>query len=189
MRHRAMLLYLRDVVGVGQASCRVLHIGPERALQRWLTAADGVSYVAVDLDSPLATLRADVTRLPFEEGSFDLILCSHVLEHVPDDRAAIAELFRVLRPDGTAIIQVPPDPVAETFEDLSVSSPRVRQRLFDQYDHVRLCGPDYWHRIAAAGFDVSEEDHVRRLPEAARGALGLRAGEPFYVSTKRVHVR
>lgn len=184
MRHRALLLYLRDVVEVQRAGGRVLHCAPEPALQAWLSGLPAVDYVSVDLDSPRAAVHADITDLPFDDASFDLVLCSHVLEHVPDDRSAIGELFRVLRPGGVALIQVPPDPVERTFEDPAVTDPAARERLFGQYDHVRRCGPDYALRIEAAGFGVVREDAVERLDDRARAAFGLRPGEPFYVSSK-----
>ncbi len=184
MRHRGLLLYLRDVLGVESVGGRVLHCAPEPALQSWLTGLSAVTYVSTDLDSPRATVHADITQLPFDDASFDLVLCSHVLEHVPDDGAAISELFRVVRPGGVALIQVPPDPVPETYEDPAVTDPAGRQRLFGQYDHVRRCGPDYGLRIEAAGFEVVAEDYVERLDPATRAKFGLRAGEPFYVSSK-----
>ena len=187
MRHRALYLYLRDVVGIEAAGGRVLQIAPDAGVMRWLSSLPQVDYVSADLDSPLATVRADITALPFPDDDFDLVICSHVLEHVPEDRTAIAELYRVLRPGGTALIQVPPDDVAETFEAPSVIDPRERERLFDQYDHVRLCGPDYWDRIADAGFAVARVDHADALDAAARERFGVRPGEPFYVSRKAEH--
>jgi succinoglycan biosynthesis protein ExoA len=184
MRHRAMLLYLRDVLGLGTAPARMLHVAPDKGTIRWLASQPLVEYVTADLDSPLAAVHADVTELPFADGEFDMLICAHVLEHVPDDRRAIAELFRVLRPGGTAILQVPPDDVAETFEDPSVTDPRERERLFDQFDHVRLCGPDYVDRIAEAGFDVERVDYAEALDLARREEHGIRVGEPFYLARK-----
>ena len=183
-RHRALLLYLRDELRVASTGGRVLHFAPEPSLQRWIASLDAVSYVSVDLESPLADVRADITKLPFEDDSFDLVICSHVLEHVPDDRTAIGELFRVVRPRGTAVIQLPAAEVDETLEDPSVTDPAERERLFGQYDHVRACGPDYRLRIEAAGFDVTEEDYAGRLDAATRARFGIRGGEAFYVSAK-----
>ena len=121
------------------------------------------SYVSADLDSPVADVHADATDLPFEDESFDFVICVHVLEHVPDDRKALREFFRVLRPGGEAVLQVPPSDLAVTREDPSVVTARgERERLFGQYDHVRLCGADYGERIAEAGFEVTREDFVER---------------------------
>lgn len=184
MRHRALLLYLRDFLGLPETEGRLLEVAPEIAFQRWLRSLRSVDYVSLDLESPLADIRADITDLPFEDDSFDLILCLHVLEHVPDDSRAIAELYRVLRPGGKAVIQVPIWPIPETFEDPTATTPAKRERIFGQYDHVRICGPDYHLRIEAEGFDVSWEDYVERLPASTRARHGLRPGEPFYVCVK-----
>jgi succinoglycan biosynthesis protein ExoA len=184
MRHRAMLLYLRDVLELGAAPVRMLHMAPDRGTTRWTASLPRVDYVSADLDSPLAAVHADITDLPFADGEFDLLVCAHVLEHVPDDRTAISELFRVLRPGGTAILQVPPDDVEATYEDPSITDPLERERLFDQYDHVRLCGPDYQDRIEEAGFDVAAVDHADALDAAQRELYGVRPGEPFYLALK-----
>jgi SAM-dependent methyltransferase len=185
MRHRALMLYLRDVMRVPESTRDVLHVGPEQAIRRWLASLPGVRYIATDLDPGRADIEADVTRLPFSDESFDMVICIHVLEHVPDDRAAIGELYRALRPGGTAVVQVPPSDLAETREDPSITDPRERQRLFGQHDHVRVCGADYVQRIAEPGFAVDVEDYVTRLDEETRERYGLRVGEPFYLCVKR----
>jgi SAM-dependent methyltransferase len=184
MRHRSLLLYLRDVVRIGGRPLSLMQVAPNRGVMRWLEARPALELVSVDLSSPLAAVRADITDLPFEDESFDMVICAHVLEHVPDDRKAIAELFRSLRPGGTAILQVPPSDLEETFEDPSITDPRERERLFQQYDHVRLCGADYLDRIGEAGFDVTRVDYPATLEPATRELYGLRPGEPFYLSVK-----
>lgn len=184
MRHRAILLYLRDVMGLDSSGGSILHVAPEPALGRWLSSIESAVYVSVDLDSPLADIHADITQLPFDADSFDLIVCTHVLEHVQEDRRAIDELFRALRPGGTAVIQVPIHPVPETIEDLSVKAPGERQRVFGQWDHVRICGPEYGNRLEAAGFEVELEDYVERLDPVTQRLFGLRPGEAFHVCTK-----
>ena len=100
------------------------------------------------------------------------------------DRAAIAELFRVLRPAGTALVQVPIHPVPTTVEDISVTAPAERQQVFGQWDHVRVCGADYGESLEAAGFDVASIDYVDRLDEDTRRVFGLRTGEPFFLCAK-----
>ena len=179
-----MLLYLREVLRLSESGGRILEIAPEIAFQRWLASLDSVAYVSLDLDSPLADIQADITNLPLENDSFDLIVCLHVLEHVLVDEKAISELFRVLRPGAKALIQVPIWPVGATFEDPSATTPGERERLFGQYDHVRICGPDYHLRIEAAGFDVEQVDPVERLDAPTRRALGVFTGEPFYICVK-----
>jgi SAM-dependent methyltransferase len=180
MRHRALLLYLRSE-GLPTQGGHVLHVAPEPALQRWFLSLDAIQYTSLDLESPLAEVHADITALPLREETFDLVLCSHVLEHVPDDRAAMRELRRVVRPGGRVIIQVPPTALAETFEDASVTSPAERERVFGQYDHVRLCGADYGQRLEETGFAVESIDYVAQLDPATQQRHGLWTGEPFYV--------
>lgn len=188
MRHRAVFLFLRDALAVPKGAA-ILDVGPAPALTTWLASLEGVDYLPVDLDSPQATLHADVTDLPIGDDSFDVILCLHVLEHVPDDRKAMSELIRVLRPGGKAVIQVPVKPIPETIEDATVTTPVARERRFGQYDHVRICGLDYGLRLEAAGFDVTEEDYVEHLDAASRIRFGLRTGEPFYLCVKPARAR
>lgn len=128
MRHRALVLLLRDELRLPERDFSMLHVGPARAVRRWLESKPNLSYLATDLSSPLADVLADVTDPPMEGESFDLVLCIHVLEHVPDDRAAIREIHRVLKPGGVAVLQVPPSDLARTFEDPSAVAPEERQR-------------------------------------------------------------
>ena len=184
MRQRAMLIYLRDTLGLPEHPRDVLHVGPGAALVRWFGTLEGNRYVTLDLDSPLATVQGDVTDLPFAHQSFDLVLCLHVLEHVEDDRAGMRELARVLTPGGKAVIQVPPSDLEETFEDPHVLTPEDRERVFGQWDHVRICGRDYGERLEEAGFRVQEVDYVEELDDRVRAEYGLRTGEPFYLCEK-----
>lgn len=129
----------------------VLHIAPERALRPRLQRVAG-KYVAGDIDRAFGKLRLDVTQLDVADESFDAVICNHVLEHVEDDRAALRELRRVLRPGGWAILLVPDMVSATTAEDPTIEDPALRQRLFGQRDHVRRYGWDYLDRLFEAGF-------------------------------------
>jgi SAM-dependent methyltransferase len=132
---------------------RVLHVAPEPALTDLLRRSRNIEIESADLDSPHASVTLDITRTDRESASFDVILCSHVLEHVEDDRQAMRELFRVLRPGGWVMIQVPISS-KPTFEDPSITDPAERERLFWQADHVRLYGLDISERLTKAGFEV-----------------------------------
>ena len=146
-----------------------------------------LEYTSIDLDSPIAMHAMDVTDLRYDDDRFDVILCSHVLEHVVDDRKAMREFLRVLRPGGWAIIQSPVRPeLATTVEDPTVISPRDRRRLFGQPDHVRRYGRDYPERLADAGFTVTVDRYVDAMDADTMARYGLRASiGTVYFCTKR----
>jgi ubiquinone/menaquinone biosynthesis C-methylase UbiE len=157
----------------------VLHFAPERIFEAWLGSQPNLDYVSTDLERARAMVKADITDLPFPDDSFDVILCSHVLEHVMDDRKAMRELYRVLRSGGWALVLVPIDFTrAETFEDPSVFAPADRERLFGQADHVRIYGRDFMARLEEAGFTVRVEDFMRELGESETRRYGLRPRKP-----------
>ena len=184
MRHRAIVLYVRDVLHLAERKLSVFHVGPAESVRGRLSSLDSLDYLSADLEPGKADVEADLTDLQFDSDSFDFVLCVHVLEHVPEDRKAIREMHRVLRPGGTALIMVPPSDLAETAEDPSVTSPTERERLFGQHDHVRLCGADYQARLEEPGFDVEVVDYPEQLGPATRTRYGLRVGEPFYICDK-----
>jgi SAM-dependent methyltransferase len=165
-RHRVLWLYLEREVGLA-APRRVLHVAPELGIAERLRQQPGVSYVSVDLHPGRAMVRADLTALPFGDESFDLVLCNHVLEHIPDDRAAMRELRRVLAPGGLLVCQHPVDADrATTFEDASITDPEDRERAFFQHDHVRIYGRDFAERLAGAPFgEVRATKYQRALTE------------------------
>jgi SAM-dependent methyltransferase len=138
----------------GQAMS-VLHVAPERHVREVLLRRRPRRYVTADLSSRDVKVRLDITRLPFPDASFDLVLCNHVLEHVQEDTKAMRELLRVLTPGGRSIPQVPIGLALDhTREDPAITDPRDRERLFGQEDHVRIYGPDYPARLEKAGFTV-----------------------------------
>ena len=134
---------------------RVLHFAPEAGLERQLRAALGGNLVTTDLEMPGVDVRSDITRLPFRDSEFDLSYCSNVLEHIPDDRAAMRELFRVLVAGGLAVIQVPIRGDT-TYEDITIQSADDRLKHFGQADHVRWYGRDIIKRLRDVGFEVTE---------------------------------
>jgi SAM-dependent methyltransferase len=157
-RHRLVWLFLEkktDLLdGALEGSAKqVLHVAPEVCFEPRLRSRLGSGYLTADLADPRAMLKLDITDIPYSDGSFDVIYCSHVLEHVLDDRQAMREFFRVLKDDGWAILLVPVL-AAETVEDPSAVRPEDRLRLYGQEDHVRLYGLDYGDRLREAGFDV-----------------------------------
>ena len=169
---------------------RILHIAPEACLREKLKALPSVEYVAGDKHEtgytyPAGTVDLDVTKLPFPDERFDLILCSHVLEHVPQDRLAMRELYRVLAPGGLGILMVPiKADLQVTQEDPSVVDPKERERLYGQFDHVRLYGSDYSQRLRDAGFTVTEDAMTERLSAEQVFRAGLLRGEIVHAVTK-----
>ena len=130
---------------------------------------DHVDYTSADLDSPWAQIKMDLHNIPFEENTFDAVLCNHVMEHVRDDLQCMREIFRVLKPSGWAIIQSPVYDMTETYEDPTITDPRAREVAYGQDDHLRKYGQDYGDRLRQAGFVVTEDDYVRRLtPDQVR---------------------
>ena len=162
-------------------AARVLHFAPERRLEA-LFRRSGARYVTADLDGAGVDRAVDVTAIPFEAGTFDLVVCNHVLEHVPDDRRALGEIGRVLRPDGVAIVQVPrATDLATTFEDPDATTPERRVAAFGQFDHVRIYGRDYVERLSSAGLAFEPW-----LPEAALlRRHGLDPRDPLMVGRPR----
>jgi len=150
---------------------RVLHLAPEQCLEDRLRARLGVGYVTADLLDPHAMEKMDVTHIRHPDESFDVIYCSHVLEHVTDDRRAMREFHRVLRKGGWAIVQVPIT-ADRTIEAPTVTEPAERRRLYGQEDHVRRCGPDYVQRLRESGFDVV----VTELSDLIQGHDAVRMG-------------
>jgi SAM-dependent methyltransferase len=178
-RQRYVWLYLERKTNLLFDRLRVLHFAPERIFEEKLRSQPNLDYVSTDLERASAMVKADITDLPFADDSFDVILCSHVLEHVVDDRKAMRELYRVLRPGGWALVLVPIDfSRSETFEDPTIVAPEDRVRLFGQADHVRVYGRDFTARLEEAGFAVRVEDLRGELGESEARRYGLRPRRP-----------
>lgn len=165
-RHRLLWLYLDRQTDFLTKKLCVLHVAPEQAFFQQFKTFSHWDYTTTDLYSPLADVKADLTDLAFADESFDLIFCNHVLEHIPEDAKALAELYRILRKGGTAILQVPlEEERITTLEDTSITHPKERSEAFGQYDHVRIYGQDYYQRVAAAGFQVQAVDLFPQLSQ------------------------
>ncbi len=184
-RHRLLWLYLKNKTNLFDDHLRVLHFAPEPSLQNSLARMPRLHYVSVDLMSSNAMARMDITNIAFDNNVFDVILCSHVLEHIVDDHIAMRELFRVLKPNGWAILQSPIDLSRDvTFEDFKIVSPHEREALFGQDDHVRIYGRDYRERLIAAGFVVDIDQYVRELDTDTIRKYRLMEDEDLYCCRK-----
>lgn len=163
-RHRLFWLYLKNETTFFSAPLRVLHFAPEQAFVQKFKKQKNLTYTTTDLNSPIADVKADICDLPFKDNSFDFIICNHVLEHIPDDTKAMQELYRVLAPLGTAIVQVPYDAKrAITYEDDTITDQSERTRIFGQYDHLRVYGMDYFKKLSSIGFDVNALDYTSSI--------------------------
>ena len=163
-RHRLFWLYLKNETTFFSDPLRVLHFAPEQAFVQKFKKQKNLTYTTTDLNSPIADVKADICDLPFKDNSFDFIICNHVLEHIPDDTKAMQELYRVLAPSGTAIVQVPYDAKREiTFEDNTITDQSERTRIFGQYDHLRVYGMDYFKKLSSIGFEVNALDYTSSI--------------------------
>jgi Methyltransferase domain len=156
-RHRLVWLFFQQRVIARHTIQRLLHIAPEQALASTFQQLTQQVYVSADLYDPQAHMRTRLEALPYLDQSFDLLFCSHVLEHIPDDQRAMHEIWRVLRPGGIAIVIVPLLG-EQTYEDATITDPQERERAFGQFDHVRWYGLDITTRLTAAGFHVEQID-------------------------------
>ena len=182
-RHRAQWLLLERRPQLLRDARSLLHFSPEWCLRRRLAWLPGLRYVTTDLDPGQdVDLRLDVTALDLPDGAFDAVICSHVLEHVPDDAAAMRELRRVTAPGGWCLVMVPLDlSRTETYEDPAVTTPEAREREFLQADHVRLYAPDIAARLRAAGFDVETVDLCSELGPEESARNGLLASDLIFL--------
>jgi ubiquinone/menaquinone biosynthesis C-methylase UbiE len=163
----------------------VLHFAPEQEFYKRFKKQKNIQYTTTDLFSPLADVKADICNLPFEDNQYDVLFCNHVLEHIPDDTKAMKELYRVLKPGGMAILQIPQDlNRATTFSDDSITDEKERAAIFGQYDHVRVYGRDYFEKLRSIGFTVVEEDYTKKISPELVTKYCLAPGEIIPVCLK-----
>lgn len=172
-RHRLLFLYLKNNDLLYSSSSRILHFAPEKCWIDKLKTTSNLEYITADLSAPEADFKIDITDINFDSQSFDIVLCSHVLEHIIDDRKAINELFRVLTPGGTAYIQVPYNSSKPTDEDFTITNPQERKKRFGQSDHVRTYGLDFQQRLESGGFEVTQEHYAIKLTSEQRKYFGV----------------
>jgi len=186
-RHRLLWLYLQEETSffTSTKKLKVLHIAPEQCFLKRFRNQINLDYTTSDLESPIADVKADICDLPFDNNSFDVVLCNHVLEHIPNDTKAMQELYRVLKPKGFGIFQIPQDLNREyTFEDNSITDPKERAKIFGQYDHVRVYGRDYFDKLRSVGFKVDEVDYTKKIAPELMEQYALSKGEILPVCFK-----
>lgn len=165
-RHRLMWLYLQNETDFFTEKLKVLHFAPEQSFYKRFRKMKNLDYTTCDLNSPIADVKADIQNLPFEDNSFDVIFCNHVLEHVEDDKKALSELYRVMKAGGWGIFQVPVRyQLEKTFEDPTITDKKERIEKFGQYDHVRVYGTDYYSTLESIGFKVEKVNLSLKLSD------------------------
>jgi SAM-dependent methyltransferase len=185
-RHRLMWLYLKNHSDFFTAEkLNVLHIAPEQCFHKRFKEQENLNYLTGDLVSPIADMHFDLHAIPLEDNRFDVIFCNHVMEHVDDPIQCMSELYRVLKPGGWGILQVPQDFSRETtYEDASIISPAEREKHFWQKDHLRLFGMDYPDWLRKGGFQVEEFDMNDFYSVEIQERYRLGKGEILYIVSK-----
>jgi SAM-dependent methyltransferase len=186
-RTRLLHQFLENETTLFTSKLKVLHIAPERCLYDRFKKLD-IEYYDGDLNPAFATHQVDVTAIKFPNNTFDLIICAHVLGHVPDEPKAIAELFRVLKPGGQALIMTLFNSgMATTLEDAGIATPEVRTKFYGEPDLCRLHGADFGKRLEAPGFMVEAIDYRHKLkPQILdKGQFGDGQREIIFKCTKR----
>ncbi len=183
-RHRFAWLFLQKFTDLfdRKPQRRMLHFAPEPVFLERLSALKHLDYLTADLLDPSAMVQVDITNIQFPDESFDILFCSHVLEHIPDDRRAMRECFRVLKRSGWAVFQVPVDS-EQTIEASSVIDAKEREHFFDQFGHVRSYGPDFQDRLTEAGFLVTAYRPADIVHDPERYAIPA-TSEPLYYCKK-----
>lgn len=154
-RERLLYLYLSKRTDIFEDRVKLLHVAPEPGLSACFKSSSNIDYLTADISSGAVMVKMDITDINYPDGSFDIIICNHVLERIIDDSKAMRELCRVLKPGGWGILQVPVSlSLEQTFEDFSVTEPAAREEVFEQSDHVRIYAMDYVERLTRSGFTV-----------------------------------
>jgi SAM-dependent methyltransferase len=181
-RNRAAYLFLKEETNIFDENIKMLHFAPERVLSEIFRKKENIDYLPVDLNPNMHDVKEkmDIQDIKYPDNTFDFIYCSHVLEHVPNDKKAMKELYRVLKPNGKAIIQVPLNPnYEETYEDPSFNTPELRLKHYGQSDHVRYYGLDFQKKLENAGFKASNE-YVGSMDEKSLKKYGFKNDNLFY---------
>lgn len=185
-RHRLLWLFLKNKTSFFVENYSVLHIAPEQPFIKRFKKLKNLHYITADLESPIADVKMDIQAMPFQNNQFDIVICNHVLEHIPDDSKALHEIYRVLKPGGFAILQVPIDYKRDfTFEDPSITSRKEREKIFGQYDHLRVYGKDYPKKLETVGFRVEQNRYIDSFSTEQINYYRLDKNETLYIAHKQ----
>lgn len=189
-RHRSLFLYFKNETTLFSSKLdrKVLHFAPEWCFRDKFRECIGMDYYPVDINPDFPGIRdvVDITDIPYEDAYFDVIICSHVIEHIANEQKALSELYRVLKDDGVAYINVPiSDALEVTLEKEQYNTPELRSQYYGQFDHVRLYGNDYPNRLEHyGGWKVDVIDYNSSFTDAETRMYGLSKNEKIYKCTK-----
>lgn|SRR5574344_940176 len=185
-RERLIFVYLKYVAKIFDGkTLSILHMAPEQRISAKILECHDLEYVCGDLFTegytyPDYVKNMNLLALPIENDRFDIVICNHVMEHIPEDTKAMSEIFRVLKPGGFAILQVPISySTDKTIEDFSITNPDERKRRFGKSDHCRIYGLDYIDRLKSVGFEVDMKNISKDFPQFA-----LNPEENIFICTK-----
>jgi SAM-dependent methyltransferase len=186
-RHRALWLYLHEQTNIFTTINKILHVAPENQLYKNLALLKD-NYHPIDISPEIygaKTKKMDITALDYPDDFFDAVICNHVLEHVPDDRKAMGEMFRVLKKERWALLNVPlNNKLDKTFEDFSITYRKEREKIFGQIDHVRVYGNDYSGRLKSTGFNGEVNNYVSKFTYNEQFRYGLKEIELMWRCSK-----
>jgi len=184
-RHRLIWYYLNNYTDFFNREYKLLHMAPEQCFHTRFKSMPNIDYVTADIESPLAEVKLDIQDMPFNDNTFDAVLCNHVFEHIPDDKKAMREVLRVMKPGAWAVLQVPQKKGAETtYEDDRITDPAKRAKYFGQYDHLRLYGKDYGDVLRSQGFVVDELKIPSEIGPELTEKYRFSPNEILYIGTK-----
>jgi len=185
-RERLLYMYLENIIEIPKKNnYKILHIAPERNIRKYLKSFDNIEYLSADAYREDVDKNIDIIQIPEENNTFDLVICNHVLEHILDDKKAMSEILRILKPKGIAILQVPISfKLEKTFEDSTVIEPSDRLKIFGQEDHVRIYGKDYLLKLKQVGFEVEKFDWKNNQIFKSK-EYGFIKNEILFISHKR----
>jgi predicted SAM-dependent methyltransferase len=181
-RSRVYFLYLKNKIPTNR-KLKVLHFAPEKVITKLFKSYNNIEYLSADINPKKAMIKEDITRISFADNSFDIIFCSHVLEHIEHDRMAMRELYRIIKPEGFAILQVPIKNRENTFEDFNIKDPMERKKVFGHSDHVRIYGKDYIDRLKESGFNVKVDRFSETLDKSTFNKYSL-SKDNLFICTK-----
>lgn len=184
-RHRLLWLYFKQKTNLFTEELSLLHMAPEQPFIKRFRSLNNLKYVTADLLSPIADVKTDIRNMSFKDNSFDVFICNHVMEHIDEEQKALKEIYRILKPNGWAILQVPIDYSLDvTYEDESITDPKEREKHFGQYDHVRQYGKDYPEHIRKAGFKVIEDNFIKSFSDNEIERYRFDKNEIIYLCVK-----